>query len=114
MFNVGMCEAIDHGCNWDAGDVLYLDLETVVNREASSAVAIYVFRPQKSQFIIGLIERPPPTDISQMNVYMSWEVYTCLRIADGLFISQVIQLSNYYAAVSNVPSSTCITLTYSR
>jgi len=71
-----MCEAIDHGCNWDDDDdVLYLDLVTVVHREASSAVAIYFFRPQKSQFINGLVERtvvdiaqlgcPPPTEIRQ-------------------------------------------------
>jgi len=66
--------SIDHGCNWNDGDVLYSELETVVHREASSAVAIYCFGPQKPQFISGLIERtviditqlgcPPLTDIS--------------------------------------------------
>jgi hypothetical protein len=74
MFNARMNEAIDHGCKWNDGDVLYSRLETVVHREASPAVAIYSFGPQKTQFISGLIERtvidiiqlgyPPPTDIS--------------------------------------------------
>ena len=74
MFNARINEAIDHGCNWNDGDVLYSELETVVHREASSAVAIYSFGPQKAQFINVLIERtviditqlgcPPLTDIS--------------------------------------------------
>ena len=38
MFNVRMNEAIDHGCDWNDGDVLYSELETVVYREASSAL----------------------------------------------------------------------------
>ena len=41
MFNARMNEAIDHGCNWNDDDVLYSELETVVHRETSSAVAIY-------------------------------------------------------------------------
>jgi hypothetical protein len=57
MFNARINEAIDHGCNWNDGDVLYSELETVVHREASSAVAIYCFGPQKTQFISGLIKR---------------------------------------------------------
>ena len=57
MFNARMNETIDHGCNWNDGDVLYSELESVVHREASSAVAIYLFGPQKTQFISGLIER---------------------------------------------------------
>ena len=40
VFNAVMIEAIDHGCNWNYGDVLYSELENVVHREASSAVAI--------------------------------------------------------------------------
>jgi len=74
MFNARMNEAIDHGCNWNDGDVLYSELETLVHREASSVVAIYCFGPQKTQFISGLIERtvfditqvgcPPLIDIS--------------------------------------------------
>ena len=74
MFNARINEAIDHGCNCNDGDILYSELETVVHREASSAVAIHCFGPQKTQFISGLIERtviditqlgcPPLTDIS--------------------------------------------------
>ena len=40
MFNVRINEAIDHGCNWNDGDVLYSELETVVHREA-----VYCFGP---------------------------------------------------------------------
>ena len=57
MFNARICEAIDHGCNWSVGDVLYSELQTVLHREASSAVAIYCFRPLKTQLIGGLLER---------------------------------------------------------
>jgi len=65
MFNARINEAIDHGCNWNDGDVLYSELETVVHREASSAVAIYCFGPQKTQFISRHIERTV-IDISQL------------------------------------------------
>ena len=87
MFNARMKEAIDHGCNWNDGAVLFSEPETVVHREASSAVAIYCFGPQKTQFISGLIERtviditllgcPPHTDMSigpQLHVCMLREV----------------------------------------
>jgi len=67
-------QAISHVCNWNDGDVLYSELETVLHREASSAVAIYCFGPQKSQYISGLMDRtviditqlgcPPLADIS--------------------------------------------------
>jgi len=57
MFNARMNQAIGHGCNWNNGDVLYSELETVIHREAPSAVAIYCFGPQKSNFISGLIDR---------------------------------------------------------
>ena len=73
MFNARMSEAIDHGCNWNDGDILYSELETVLHREESSAVAIYCFGPQKTQFINGFMERtgiditqlgcPPLTDV---------------------------------------------------
>jgi len=38
MFNARMNQAIDHGCNWNDGDVPYSELETVLHREALSAV----------------------------------------------------------------------------
>jgi len=57
MFNARINEAIDHGCNWNYGDVLYSELETLEHREASSAVAINCFGPQETQFISGIIER---------------------------------------------------------
>jgi len=49
--NARINQAIDHGCNWNDGDVLYSELETVLHRAASSAVAGYLFGPQKTQFI---------------------------------------------------------------
>jgi len=45
IFNARINEAIDHGCNWNDGDVLYSELETVVHREASFAGAVYWFGP---------------------------------------------------------------------
>ena len=47
-FNARMNLAIDHGCNWNDGDLLYSELEIVLHREASSAVAIYCVLPQKT------------------------------------------------------------------
>jgi len=73
IFKARINEAIDHGCNWNDSHVLYSELDTVVNREASSGVAIYCVRPQKTQYISGNIVRtviditqlgcPPLTDI---------------------------------------------------
>jgi hypothetical protein len=48
LFNVRINEAIDHGCNWNDGYVPYSELEAVLHREASSAVAIYCFGPVKT------------------------------------------------------------------
>jgi len=50
-FNAWMNCALDHGCNWNVVDTLYFEFESIVNRAASSAVAIYCFGPQKSEFI---------------------------------------------------------------
>ena len=52
MCNARINEAIDQGCNWNDGDVLYSELQTVLHRETSSAVVIYCFGPLKTQFII--------------------------------------------------------------
>ena len=57
VFNVRLNEAIDHGCNWNYGFVIYSDLKIVVHSEASSAVAIYCFGPLKTEFISSLINR---------------------------------------------------------
>ena len=73
-FNAKINQAVNHGCNCNGGDILYSELETVLHREASLAVAIYCFGPQKTQFISGLFDRividttqlgcPPLADIS--------------------------------------------------
>jgi len=64
MFNVRINHVIDHWCNWNDGDNLYSELETMLHREASSAVAIYCFGPQRN-FISGLIDRAV-IDITQL------------------------------------------------
>ena len=53
-FNDRMNQSIDHGCNWIVGDVLYSELKTVIHREASSAVPIYCFGPQKYNLFLVL------------------------------------------------------------
>jgi hypothetical protein len=64
VFNAQINEALDHGFNWNDG-VLYSVLETVLHREASSAVAIYCFGPQKTHFIGSFIESTV-VDITQL------------------------------------------------
>ena len=99
-----MNQLIYHGCNWNNGDVLYSDLENVLHRETSTAVADYCFGPQKTQFISVLVEHTvieitqlrclPLPDMSarhKLHVSMS-QVETYLCIADGLFISTVAEL----------------------
>jgi len=65
MFNARMNQAIGRGCNWNDGDVPYSELENVLHREVSFAVAIYCFEPQKTNFIIGRIDRTV-IDITQL------------------------------------------------
>ena len=56
-FNARMNCSLDRGCNRNVVDILYFELESITNRAASSAVAIYCFGPQKSEFISKLIDR---------------------------------------------------------
>jgi len=65
MFNARINQAIDHGCNWNDGDVLYSELGTVVRREVSSRLAVRCSGPQKTQFISGLTERTD-IDVTQL------------------------------------------------
>jgi len=57
IFNTRINQAIDHGRNWNDGDILYSELENALHLEASSAVAIYCFGPQKTAFITSLTNR---------------------------------------------------------
>jgi hypothetical protein len=43
MFAAKLNSAITHSINWNDGDILYSELQTVLHREVSSAVAIYCF-----------------------------------------------------------------------
>jgi hypothetical protein len=65
MFTAQLNEAVDHGCNWNDGDIPYSELETVLHRKASTAVAIYCYGPQKTKFISELIQRTV-IDIDQL------------------------------------------------
>jgi hypothetical protein len=65
MFNARINDALDYGCNWNDGDILYSELENVLHREASSAVAIYCFGPLETKFISGIINRTV-IDITQL------------------------------------------------
>jgi hypothetical protein len=65
MLNARINQAMDRGCNWNDGDILYSELEIILHREASSAVAIYCFGSLKTAFISNLIERKV-IDITQL------------------------------------------------
>ena len=54
MFNVRMNQALNIGCNWNYVNVPYSELETVLHREASSAVAIYASDLRKRNLSAGL------------------------------------------------------------
>jgi len=87
--NARINQATDHGCNWNDGDVLYSDLKTVLHREASSAVAICCFRPQKTEFIGGLMEStviditqlgcPPLADITLLGISCTYACHNKFR-----------------------------------
>jgi hypothetical protein len=49
MFTAQLNEAVNHGCNWNDGDIPYSELETVLRRESSSAVAIYCYGPPENK-----------------------------------------------------------------
>ena len=50
-----MNEAIDHRCNWNDVYVPYKELETMLNRESSSAVAIYCFGSVKAELMSSFL-----------------------------------------------------------
>ena len=54
MFNARMNQAIDHGCNWNDGNDLHSELETVLHRETSYAVTTYCFGLQKQTLLAVL------------------------------------------------------------
>jgi len=79
-FNAPMNCAIVHGCNWNYVDILSSELESIVNRAASSTVVIYWFGPHKSEFISNLIDRTV-IEISQLGcpqlAQLAFPVVTC-------------------------------------
>jgi|GEM_PF-3773571 len=78
--NARINQAIDHGCNWNDGDVLYSELENVLRREVLSVVAVSCIGSQKTQFISGLMDRTV-IDITQLEcpplAYISLQGISC-------------------------------------
>jgi hypothetical protein len=108
MFTDKLNSAITHSCNWDDGDILYSELQTVLHREVSSAVAIYSFGYQKTNFISGLLGRtviditelgfPDPADISGPNISCTLTCHNRSRYACALRAAySFAQWLNYYA-----------------
>jgi hypothetical protein len=56
MFNARINEAIDQGCNWYDGDILYSELYNVLHFEASSGLAVCFFGPQDPALISNHID----------------------------------------------------------
>jgi hypothetical protein len=87
-FNAPMNCAIDRGCKWNYVDILSSELESIVNRAASSAVVIYWFGPQKSEFIRNLIDRSYRNQLgSQQLAQLAFPVVTCTLHVISLNIS---------------------------
>ena len=60
---------MDHGCNWNDDDMPYSELETVLHREASTAVAIYCFGPQMCYIAMNdLLLQSIVSDIRKQNL----------------------------------------------
>jgi hypothetical protein len=106
QFNARMNEVITHGCNWNDGDVLYTELEIVLHRQASSAVAIYCFGPLKT-FISGLIDRtviaitqvgcPELADISLPDISCTFACQNkCRHVCALRTAYSIAQELNYY------------------
>jgi hypothetical protein len=74
MFNARINQAMGYACNWDDGDILYSELENILHRETSSALAKYCFGPHKTAFISNLIERTV-TDITQLRCLQLPDIY---------------------------------------
>jgi hypothetical protein len=80
MFLRRLNSVANHGCNWDDGDILYTELENVLLRETSSAIAIYCFGSLKADFIERVTGRTV-IDITQLGCpeisALSYPSYTC-------------------------------------
>jgi hypothetical protein len=108
MFNARLKSAITHSCNWNDCDVLYSELKTVLHRGVSSAVAIYCFGYQKTNFISGIIGRtviditelgcPDPADISAPNISCTLTCHNRSRYVCALRAAySFVQWLNYNA-----------------
>jgi hypothetical protein len=108
MFTAKLNSAINHNINWKDGDIPYSDLQTFLHREVSSAVAIYCFGYQKTNFISSLIRRtviditelgcPDPTDISVSNISCTFACHNKFRYVCALRAAHsFVQWLNYHA-----------------
>ena len=127
MFNSRMNQVIGHGCNWNDGDVPYSELETVLHREVSSAVAIYCFGPEKTNFISGLLDRtviditqlgcPEQADISLPAIRCTFACHNKSKHVCALRTAySLAQWLNYYMLSLQyaVPTSAWLSLMFSR
>ena len=106
MFNARINEAMEHGSNWNKGDVLCCGLETVVHRDASSAVAIHGFGPKKTQFISRIIERtfvditkvgcPPLTIICLPTISCTFPYHKSKHISALRTTCSLVQMLNFH------------------
>jgi hypothetical protein len=53
MFNARIDQAIDSRSNWNHGDIVNLEVETVLHREASCGVAIHLILPQETGIVLS-------------------------------------------------------------
>jgi hypothetical protein len=108
IFNAGLNSFITHSINWSDGDILYSELQTVLHREVSSAVAICCFGYQKTNFISGVIGRtviditelgcPEPAYISAPNISCAFACHNRSRYVCALRDAYLFaQWLNYYA-----------------
>ena len=109
MFNDRMNQAIGHGCNWNDCEFPCSELETVLHREVSYAVAIYCFGPQKTNFISGLIDRtviditqlccPELADISQPAITCTFACHKSKHFCALRTAYSLPQWLNYYILI---------------
>jgi len=106
MFNARMNQAIGYWCNWNDGDVPYSEMETMLHHEISSAVAIYCFVPQKTNFISGLIDGtviditqlgcPEVADINLPAISWTFACHKSKHVCALRTAYSLVQWLNYY------------------
>jgi hypothetical protein len=76
MFNARMNPAINRWCNWNDGDTPHSELETVLHREASSAVAIYYLGTQICYIARHLLLQSIASGLRKRNLLVVLSTYS--------------------------------------